>query len=493
LQIRVVQSNPPQVHPLEKRSYRIGRAVSAHQQTRPGYLVFSEATVSAEHAELVWNDTQKCFVLRHLSQTNFSVVGGTKLGPGQARALKIGDQIQFGLLELVVEKAKAAPTPKAAPKAQSGRSTTGGGPWQATVQQLKELLPKHRPPKVSSEALSVFTRQFSAMLDAGIPIARALAFFSEGLSGGDLCKIIEDLSHKVNSGHRLSHAMRSYPRIFSDVYISMVETGEESGQLSTGMNRLADLLEKQLKMHKRIVATATYPCILLLVSMLCIAVFIFFILPMIEPMFKGMNIALPLPTRILIYSRVVFVPALVAFISLLISMWVFRPFVYAFLEKHPALASRLAKAPLGWPIFGPVIRKIAVARILYSMATMLDSGMTLVHSITRSATVTGNRWIAERMAVARAAIVDGETVAVAFEVSEVFPAAATQLITIGEETSSLATIVKYVADMYDEDADVALTDMANMLEPLLMGGMGLIVGFIVISAMLPTLELINRL
>jgi type IV pilus assembly protein PilC len=331
------------------------------------------------------------------------------------------------------------------------------------------------------------------MIDAGIPIARALSFFSEGLSGGDMCKVVEGLADKVNGGCRMSHAMRSYPQVFSDVYISMVETGEDSGQLSTGLHRLADLLEKQLKMHKRVVATLTYPVILLLVSLLCIGVFIFFILPMIEPMFLGMKIPLPLPTRMLLASRHVMMPALVLVGSALVLGWVFRPFVYDFLDKHPTLRSRVARAPLRWPIFGPVIRKIAVARILYSLATMLDSGMTLVHSITRSSTVTGNRWIAEQLVLTRAAIVDGDTVASAFEVSGVFPAGAVQLITIGEETSSLATIVKYVADMYDEDADMALTDMANMLEPLLMGGMGILVGFIVISAMLPTLELINHL
>lgn len=400
----------------------------------------------------------------------------------------------MGLLELVLEKAgkavATAPAPKVADKPQRPQQLT---PWQETIQQIKELHPRHRPPRVNGEDLAVFTRQFSAMIDAGIPIARGLGFFAEGLSGGDLCKVVETVADKVNSGCRMSHALRSYPQIFSDVYVSMVETGEDSGQLSTAMQRLADLMEKQLKMQKRVVATLTYPVILLLVSLMCIGVFIFFILPMIEPMFLGMNIALPLPTRLLLFSRHLILPSLAVVLVIGIGSWIFRPFVRNFLEKNPKLRLRLAKAPLDWPIFGPVIRKIAVARILYSLATMLDSGMTLVHSIQRSSTVTGNRWIQEQLMLSKAAIIDGETVAAAFEVSEVFPAGAVQLITIGEETSTLATIVKYVADMYDEDADMALTDMANMLEPLLMGGMGIIVGFIVVSAMLPTLELINHL
>lgn len=491
LQLRVVDSVPTVVDVLEKRNYRIGRLSSAMQRTRSGYLVYDDQTVSAEHAELVWHERERSFLLRHISHTNHSVVNGVKLVHGQARGLKVGDQLVMGNLRLVIEKSQAR---AAAEKTSSpSRKVDQTNPWELTKQQFRELSPKHRPPRVSGQDLAVFTRQFSAMLDAGIPIARALSFFGDGLSGGDLCTVVEGMSYKVNSGTRLSHAMRSYPRIFSEVYISLIETGEESGQLSTTLHRLADLMEKQLRMHKRVVAALTYPAILLLVSLACICVFIFVILPQIEPMFLGMKIDLPLPTRILLASRGLMLPVLGIAVIGGLSAWIFRPFISAFLARKPQLRKKLHRAPLFWPIFGPVMRKIAVARILYSMYSMLDSGMTLVSAITRSSNVTGNFWITEQLQLSRAAIVDGETVAAAFEVSEVFPAACTQLITIGEETSSLATITKYVADMYDEDADMALTDMTNMLEPLLMGGMGLIVGFIVISAMLPTLELINHL
>lgn len=364
---------------------------------------------------------------------------------------------------------------------------------EETLQQFKELLPGHRPPKVGLEALSVFTRQLSAMIDAGIPIPRALSFFAEGEPDGDLRDVIGAVSDKVMSGVRLSHALRSFPGIFSDVYVALVETGENSGQISGILQRLADLLEKHLKMQKRIVATLTYPVILLLVSMLCIAVFVLFILPMVEPMFKGMNIALPLPTRILLASRLLLLPTVLALLIGGFAMWAGRPAIRAYLRSNRDLRNSLAMIPMRMPLVGPVFRKVVTSRILYAMATMLEAGMTLVSAITKCAPVAGNSYIEERMMVAKKVIVDGESVAQAFHESGVFPETAVQLITVGEETSTLATMVQYVAAMYEEDADLALTDMANMLEPLLMGGMGLIVGFIVVSAMLPTLQLINHL
>ena len=488
-QLRVKGANPPVSHPLEMRTYMIGRGVSGTNSSRPGFLFFADNTLSAEHAQIYWHDREMTFVLRHLSTTNATLVGGIKVVVGQARGIKAGDVLTLGQLELIFERVPI-PAQAKAKKADASRENTA---WNQTLDQIRNLHPKNRKARVNAEELSVFTRQLSAMLDAGIPIARALHFFSEGISGGDLTDVVEQLNLKVNLGSRLSHAMRGFPTIFSDVYVSLVETGEESGQLSIAMQRLADLLEKQVKMHKRIIATITYPLILLLVSVLLVGGFIFGILPMLEPMFRDMNVPLPLPTRMLLASRLMMLPFATALVVGGVLFWLFRPFIMQFLIKKPNLRKKVSKAPLYWPLVGPVIRKIAVARILYSMATMLEAGMTLVHSISRSSRVTGNFWIEEQMAISKSAVVDGETIAEAFGASEIFPPQSLQLITIGEETSSLSTMVKYVADMYDDDADMALTNMANMLEPLLMGGMGIIAGFVVISAILPTLELINHL
>jgi type IV pilus assembly protein PilC len=488
LQLRVKDSNPPQIEVLEMRTYQIGRGVSGKSSTRPGFLFYTEPTLSAEHAQIYWHDREMAYVVRPLSSSNGTSVNGVAVAPGQARGVKPGELIRLGKLELVLER---VPIPEM--KKQTGPASPVAGVLGETLGQIRSLSPKHRKIKANLEELSVFTRQLSAMLDAGIPIARALHFFSDGMTAGDLLTVVDTLNQKVSSGSRLSHAMRSFPLVFSDVYVSLVETGEESGQLSVGFQRLADLLEKQNKMQKRIIATITYPAILFCVSILLVGGFIFGILPMLEPMFRDMGVPLPLPTRIMLASRLVMLPFAITTVVGVFLLWLFYPTAQRLLEKRPRWRKKLSKAPLDMPLAGPVIRKIAVARILYSMATMLEAGMTLVSSITRSSRVTGNFWIEEQMVLTKAAVVDGETVAEAFAASEIFPAQSLQLMTIGEETSSLSTMVKYVAEMYDEDADMALTNAANMLEPLLMGGMGILAGFVVISAILPTLELINHL
>lgn len=488
LQLRIKDSNPPQIVVLEMRTYQIGRGVSGRSSSRPGFLFYADPSLAAEHAQIYWHDREMTYVLRPLDSDSNSSVNGVKVGPGQARGVRPGETIQLGKLQLILER---VPIPEM--KKNTGPPSPVAGILGETLGQIRSLSPKYRKARANLEELSVFTRQLSAMLDAGIPIARALNFFGEGMTGGDLVEVVDSLNTKVNSGARLSHAMRSFPLVFSDVYVSLVETGEESGQLSVGFQRLADLLEKQNKMQKRIIATITYPAILFCVSILLVGGFIFGILPMLEPMFRDMGVTLPLPTRIMLASRLVMMPFVVTILLSAFLIWLFYPTTQRILEKKPRWRKKLAKAPLDMPLAGPVIRKIAVARILYSMATMLEAGMTLVSSITRSSRVTGNFWIEEQMVLTKAAVVDGETVAEAFAVSEIFPAQSLQLMTIGEETSSLSTMVKYVAEMYDEDADMALTNAANMLEPLLMGGMGIIAGFVVISAILPTLELINHL
>lgn len=349
-----------------------------------------------------------------------------------------------------------------------------------------------KQPRVSLDSLALFTRQFSAMLEAGIPMAQALAFFSE--EEDKLSKVIGGVYARVLAGSPLSHGLRLFPSVFSEVYVALVETAESSGRLVSTFQQLSALMEKQVRMQKRLIASLTYPAVLLAVSLCCIFIFVLFILPMIEPVFRSLNVELPLPTRILLGFRTFFVPICALLVLLGLGAWFGRPAWQGYLEKNVLLRRQLARLPLELPLVGPVLRKIIVSRVLYAMATMLDTGMTLVNALSRSAAVAGNEWVKHRVGVvARGLVIDGDTVAQAFQAAEVFPDSAVALVKVGEESSALVRMIQYTAAMHEEDADAALTVASQALEPILMGVMGIIVGFIVVASMLPLLELVRTL
>ena len=176
----------------------------------------------------------------------------------------------------------------------------------------------------------------------------------------------------------------------------------------------------------------------------------------------------------------------------LVGLWLGKPWLRRWLKNNPRLDSALTRLPMELPIFGPVMQKMATTRILYSLATMLDAGMPMVDAMARAANVSGNAWVKECMMVARKQMIDGLDLGQSLESVPILPRAAIYLVSVGEETGGLTEMVRYAARIYDEEVELALSDLAAMLEPLLMAGMGLVVGFIVLSAILPTLELIKN-
>lgn len=378
------------------------------------------------------------------------------------------------------------------PKANVVEGTPVGSAVEEFRLQLRSLIPGKGPPRANLEELATFTRQLSAMLDAGIPLYRALTFFTESIEDKGLRRILEDVSDKVHSGVYFSRALRNHPLVFSEVYCSLVETGEKSGQLQELLNRLAELLEKNLKLRKKLVATFTYPAILLLVSMASVVFFVFFLLPMIQPLFTSLKVTLPWPTRMLLGLRQVLLPGLVLGGILGFGLWCAKPWIRRYLQAHPTLDSHLTRLPMELPVLGPILGKMATVRILYALSTMLEAGMPMVDAMSRAAAVSGNGWVKECMLAARKQMIDGLDLGQSLLAVPILPRAAVYLVSVGEETGGLTEMVRYAARIYDEDVDLALTDLAAMLEPVLMAGMGLVVGFIVLSAILPTLELIKN-
>lgn len=346
--------------------------------------------------------------------------------------------------------------------------------------------------RVSGEDLTIFTRQLATMLGSGIPLHQALTYYGE-TSEGDLPEIIRKVGMDVASGHTFSNAMRSFPTVFNAIYIALAEMGEQSGQIITAYKRMADLMERQTNMKKRVVSALTYPCVLFVVSCAAIAGFIYFVLPMMTPMFENSGVDLPLPTKILLSLRTVVPVGTIVVFFALIGSWLGKPWIRRFFQDNPELERRLHSIPYYVPVVSGIYSKIATARVLYSMCTMLDSGLTMTATITRSAAAAGNEYVAHRLKQANERIMEGASLGEALSIYQVFPSGAIQMLTVGEEAANLTEMVRHVADMYDAEVELALNDIASILEPMIMVVMGCVVGFIVLSAVLPTVQLIQNL
>ena len=346
--------------------------------------------------------------------------------------------------------------------------------------------------RVSSEELTIFTRQLSVMLGSGIPLHQALLYFGEN-SEGDLPEIISKVAKDVSSGFTFSNAMRNYPTVFGQVYIALAMMGEQSGQIVIAFRRLADLLERQTNMRKRVVSAITYPCVLLVVSCLAIAGFIYFVLPMMAPMFENSGAPMPLPTKILLSMRSVVPVVTLLVFGLLAGSWFGKPWIKRYFREHPEVQRLVHGIPFYIPVISGIYSKITTARVLYSMSTMLDSGLTMTATLKRAARAAGNELVAYRLDSATERIMEGASLGEALAIYQVFPPGAVQMLTVGEEAANLTEMVKHVADMYDSEVEVALNDIASILEPMIMMVMGCIVGFIVLAAVLPTVNLIENL
>jgi type II secretory pathway component PulF len=366
-------------------------------------------------------------------------------------------------------------------------------PMEELKLQLQALVGKgERRYKVSGEELTIFTRQLATMLGSGIPLHQALTYYGE-TSEGDLPLIIRRVAGDVAAGHTFSNAMRPFPLVFSPIYLALAEMGEQSGQIVTAYRRLADLLERQTNMRKKVVSALTYPCVLLVVSMAAIAGFIYFVLPMMTPMFANMGVQLPLPTRILLSLRVV-VPAMsIVAVLCLLGIWLGRPWMKIYLHQHPEKMRQLHAIPFYIPIVSGIYTKLATARILYSMSTMLDAGLTMTSTMKRAALASGNQYMAFRLNKSTESVMEGASLAEALSIYEVFPNTAIQMLAVGEESANLSNMVQHIANLYDSEVEVALNDIASVIEPIIMCVMGGVVGFIVLAAVLPTVQLIQAL
>ncbi len=336
-------------------------------------------------------------------------------------------------------------------------------------------------PKVTGKDVVVFTRQLSTMIDAGLPLVQCLEILSKQQSNTTFKKVLETIKNDVETGTTLADAMKKHPKVFDNLYSNMIEAGEIGGILDTILSRLAVFKEKSMALQKKIKGAMTYPSICLGISLLILAVILLFVIPVFEKMFKDFGSALPAPTQMVIsMSNVVKSNFIFILLTMILAVFFVKK-LYNTEKGRLKIDGLLLKAP----IFGPLIRKVAVAKFTRTLSTMLQSGVPVLDALQVVAKTAGNKVIERSVFRVASAISEGRPIADPLEESGVFPNMVVQMIHVGESVGALDTMLAKIADFYDEEVDQAVENLTAMIEPFMMVFLGGMIGGLVVAMYLP--------
>jgi len=347
--------------------------------------------------------------------------------------------------------------------------------------------------KVKSKELSVFTRQFSVMIDAGLPLVQCLDILAQQQDNKYFQRILLQVRQDVEEGSTLATAMARHPRVFDQLYANMVEAGETGGILDLILQRLSTFIEKIVKLKRDIISAMIYPSAVILLAIVAVAVIMVVVIPQFQNIFLGLlgpGEQLPLPTRIVvgISNFLAGWGGLIILVSI-IGIVVAVRFYY----KTPGGRKNIDWVLLKVPVLGDIFRKIAVARFSRTLSTLLSSGVPILQSLDITAKTSGNVIIEEAITKVRSGVERGESFVDPLKATEVFPHMVAQMIGIGEQTGALDAMLGKIADFYEAEVDSAIANLLTLMEPLLIGFLGVTIGSIVISMYLPLFTLIGKL
>jgi type IV pilus assembly protein PilC len=340
-------------------------------------------------------------------------------------------------------------------------------------------------PGVTETDVILFCRQFSTMLDAGLPIIQCLDILQQQQENKRFKKILKDVKESVEGGQTFAEALKKYPQQFDDLFVNMVAAGEASGVLDTILKRLSTYLEKAAKLKKRIKGAMVYPAITFLVAIVVVGVIMVFVIPVFEQMFSDFGGQLPAPTQIVVnLSRMI--RANILYLLGAVALAVFALRRVRKTEKGRAAIDRYL---LTVPVFGPLLRRVAVAKFSHTLGTMLTSGVSILDALDIVAKTSGNKTVETAIYRVRQGIAEGRTMSEPLAESGVFPAMVCQMIAVGESTGALDTMLIKIADFYDEEVDQAVENLTAAIEPVMMIFMGVIIGGLVVSMYLPIFKM----
>jgi type IV pilus assembly protein PilC len=391
--------------------------------------------------------------------------------------------------------------------------TVGGERVAANLEALRQILRKERimitsvkdkerefsipklgrRKKVKAKELSIFTRQFSVMIDAGLPLIQCLDILAQQQENKHFQQVLLQVRQGVEEGSTLAAAMARHPKVFDQLYSKMVEAGETGGFLDIILQRLSTFIEKIVKLKRDVVSAMIYPAAVVVIAAAVIAVIMVFVIPQFQNIFLGLlgpGEELPLPTRIVVG----FSDFLAGWGGLMILLAIISSVIaIRYYYKTPNGRKNLDTLLLKLPLFGGILRKVAIARFSRTLSTLLSSGVPILQSLDLTARTSGNVVIEEAILKVRAGVERGESFAEPLTATEVFPHMVAQMIGIGEQTGALDAMLGKIADFYEQEVDSAIANLLTLIEPVMIGFLGVTIGGIVIAMYLPLFSLIGKM
>ena len=404
--------------------------------------------------------------------TTFAYSGRTRAGQTVSgeRAAESMDAAVAALRGEEIRVTRIAPA-----KAQSGASKKAAAPKGGK--------------RVNAKNLAVFTRQFSVMIDAGLPLVQCLDILGAQEENKAFAAVIIQTRADVESGATLADAMRKHPKTFDALFTNMIAAGEAGGILDTILKRLSTYIEKAVKLAGQVKSAMVYPIAVAVIAAVVVGVILWKVIPTFAALFAGLGAQLPLPTRIVIAMS----NNLVRGFPFLLVGGVAVGYLFRRYYATDAGRRTVDRALLRMPVLGVILRKIAVARFCRTLATLISSGVPILDGLEITAKTAGNAVIEDAVLVTRKSIERGETISAPLKETHVFPPMVTQMIGVGEKTGALDEMLTKIADFYEEEVDTAVAGLLTLLEPIMIAVLGVVVGGIVIAMYLPIFDLISKL
>jgi type IV pilus assembly protein PilC len=355
------------------------------------------------------------------------------------------------------------------------------------VVRVREQQKKVRPKGVPTRDVVIFTRQFATMINSGLPLVQALDILAKQTDNKALSDVTKQVVYDVESGNTLADALAKHPNAFTGLFVNMVAAGEAGGILDTILLRLAEFLEKNDSIVRKVKGAMIYPAVIFSVAGIAIVILLIFVIPTFQTMFASVGLTLPLPTRIVIG------------LSRLLQGWWWAMglgiagFIFGIKSYYKTDSGNLMldKLLLAFPVLGDMLRKSAVSRFTRTLGTLLSSGVSILDGLEITARTAGNRVIHDAVMKSRTSIAGGDTIAGPLAASEVFPPMVTSMIAVGEATGGLDEMLSKIADFYDDEVDAAVSALLSLMEPVMIVVLGVVVGGMIVAMYLPIFDMIN--